>query len=186
MISSSFERLVCHPNPVTRQAARIGFFKGEHFDVEFTAERPKRRLTLEFPPRRPPTPESARDYSGRKMGRLTAMFWFCRSKCGESSVWVVRCDCGRYEFRKKLARWLNRGQQNAMCEVCERELEIINKDKGRSRATSGERTLKWIKAMQRLGLSDDEIMAIRAKNNITTTNKTLSDIRRELKETSHG
>src|SRR5699024_3234912 len=141
------ELLIC-PQPINYQAVYVGFFKGEHFEVEFTEDRPKRRLTLDNPPRRPATPKGIADHSGNRNGRMTALYWVAPTKNKKpervSSWWCVKCDCGRYELRKRLFTWRQRHPDD-MCEICEREQEIISGQHLRapSKKRTAERMLKW-------------------------------------------
>ncbi|OWV29446.1 hypothetical protein [Halomonas campaniensis] len=170
-----------HGAPVDRQALRVGFFPGEHFEVEFTEDRPKRRITLDAPPRRPKRPKTARDYTGLINGRMTALFWLKPTGNGQSSYWVVRCDCGKYEIRKKLGKWHKKHGGEDMCEVCEREREMLNGFSPKaSRRTQGERLLRWVDEMRQLGLNDAEITAIRCNDNLDTKGKTVEEIRQAL------
>lgn len=181
MKNSSFEKLKEHPFPIDYQSARIGFFKGEHFNVEFTEDRPKRRLTMETPPKRPQAPENARDHAGIRNGRMTAQFFLRQTANGQSSWWVVKCDCGKYELRKKLGKWTSKHDGNDMCEICEREAEMLSGLIPRkSKAKMGERLFKWIDSMRALGLTDEEIVAIR-QGDITTKGKDKNQIRAALK-----
>lgn len=169
-----------HNKPVDRQALRVGFFQGVHFEVEFTDDRPKRRLTLEAPPRRPKQHATVRDHTGLRNGRMTAMYWLRPTKDGESSWWVVRCDCGKYELRKKLGKWLRKHNGNDMCEICEREQEMISGVQPRqSKRTVGERLFRWVDSMRQLGLNDAEIAAIRQRD-ITITGMTADEIRQAI------
>lgn len=173
------KELLTHPAPVDRQAARVGFFRGEHFDVEFTRQRPKRRVTMMAPPLRPPRPMSAVDYTGLRRGRVAAVFWFRQTADGEGSVWVVRCDCGAYEFRKKPGRWRKQPNPLDMCEICEREREMLRGPSSKKR--SGLRVLRWVEQMRRLGLSDHEITAVRMSGDIETGHRSAAEIRRQLR-----
>ncbi|MBR9880762.1 MAG: hypothetical protein GYB17_14840 [Gammaproteobacteria bacterium] len=180
MKDSPFTRLIDHAQPIDRLAVTVGFFKGEHFEVEFTEERPKRRLTLEVPPRCPKQPDTIRNHTGLRNGRMTALFWVAPTKNGESSWWVVRCACGKYELRKKLGTWPQKYGGNDMCEVCEREQEMLTGAiPHKSRRTIGERLFRWVESMKRLGLSETEIVSIR-QGNITTKDKSATEIRHAI------
>lgn len=176
---SLFEQLLQHPRPVDSQAVKVGFKAGEHFEATFDEKRPKRRLTMDAPPRMPERPDWERNYTELRKGRLTALFWFKPRPNRKSSIWVVRCDCGRYEFRFKLCRWLRENCANDMCEICERELEMQKGPKSNDRRV--ERLLDWIEKMRRLGLTDDEITIVHAVGKVQTIDKTGDEIRHALK-----
>lgn len=182
MKDSPTSRLEDHPYPIDFQAVRVGFFKGEHFDVEFTDKRPKRRLTMECPPKKPIPPAGFRDHSGERNGRMVAMFWVGRTNNGESSWWVVKCDCGRYELRKKLGKWHKKYGGNDKCEVCEREKEMLrgNIAEQPKKNKKAERVLKWIEEMRCKGLSETEIKEIYLTGGIETKGKNVGQIRASL------
>lgn len=99
------------PLPVDRVAARVVFSRRPADETNFRprgARAPSRRecfkfATFETPPR--PTgkrPKHYVDLSGRRVGRLTFMYFYGREKFGEAKnqpYWVVRCDCGFFELR---------------------------------------------------------------------------------------
>lgn len=178
MADSPISKLSASDRPVDSTALKVGFYRGEHFTVEFDSHRPKRRITLEMPPLRPKTPVRFKNYEGVRSGRLTGVFWWKKTRSGQASVWLVKCDCGRYEFRKKLGRWLKKSNPKDMCEICEREAEMISQQKS-SRKTSGERTLKWASALHEMGFSSDEISFIR-KNEISTKFLSAEQIRQSF------
>ena len=183
MADSSFAALANHPEPVNRQSVVVGFFRGEHFDVEFTSERPKRRLTLEAPPYPRERPVQAVDYTGLRNGRMTAFAWQRPSNSGGRTVWVARCDCGRYEFRRP-GSWAVHGNSNDMCEICEREAEMLAGPS--SKKLAPERLMKWVNKLRAIGLSDDEITLVRL-GDIETSGKSAAQIRADLARISaHG
>ncbi|MCO7246357.1 hypothetical protein [Halomonas sp. Mc5H-6] len=74
-----------------------------------------------------------------------------------------------------------------MCEICEREREMLNGFQPKaSRRTQGERLLRWVEEMRHLGLNDAEITAIRCNDSLTTKGKTAEEIRQALDKTSHA
>ncbi|HAO01687.1 MAG: hypothetical protein Tp170SUR00d2C46354221_38 [Prokaryotic dsDNA virus sp.] len=175
MRNSPISKLKDHQRPADSTALRVGFFKGENFEVEFTHSRPKRRITLENPPPKPKMPATAKDYAGMRNGRMTAFFWFRESPSKTSSIWVVKCDCGRYEFRKKIGRWIKGYKDgNDMCEICEREREMLT---GRtSKENEGKRRLRFIEKMRTKGLQDNDIERLMRLGVGLETAKTKSEI----------
>jgi hypothetical protein len=130
-------------------------------------------------------PEKAFDYQGRRCGRLVACYFhhsLVRSGNRTKAVWVCRCDCGRYEFRQP-ARWIRKKVQSDCCEICLREREMITKSGvplRLSKKYAPARLMRWIGDMRALGLSDDEICAIRQGGTISTPGKTADEIRAAL------
>ncbi len=43
----------------------------------------------------------------------------------QSSKWVVRCDCGNYEHRKRILRWLGTAAED-MCSECHKRNYLLN------------------------------------------------------------
>lgn len=141
--------------PVDRTARRV-LSGGEHFEARFDDARPKFKATMEAPPAPPePRPESAVDHAGKRVGRMTALYWYKPTHSGKSSVWVVRCDCGRFEFRSHLLKWEKKA--NDMCEVCTRELEMQAGPNSKERRL--ERVQKFLAKLVRLGLTEAEAVA---------------------------
>ncbi|RUR43375.1 hypothetical protein [Vreelandella populi] len=178
MADSPISRLDASFKPVDSTAVRVGYFRGEHFTVVFDERRPKYRLTMDTPPLRPKPPARYKNFEGCRSGRLVAIFWWKKTRSGQASVWLVKCDCGRYEFRRQLSRWLKKVDSNEMCEVCEREKEMLSQQKS-SRKTSGERTLNWAHKLKALGLTDKEISHVR-KLEIDTKGLSAEQIRLNL------
>ena len=179
MKNSPMHKIVHHPKPVDGTAARVGFFRGEHFDVEFTEDRPKRRLTMDMPPRCAALPALAFDFSGWRRGRMIAFRFFRLHRNGKSAIWVARCDCGRFEFRRPY-KWLKHPNDLDMCEVCEREREVLSGYRFGSGERHQQRLLVWVAHQRRLGLTDAEIAAVR-RLDLTVRGKSLEQIREEIK-----
>lgn len=178
MSRSPFEKLALHCKPVDKNALRVGFFRGEHFDVEFTEDRPKRRVTLDAPPTPRLRPERATDYTGLRKGRMTAFAWHRASGGVGATVWVARCDCGRFEFRRP-GKWAANGNPNDMCEVCEREAEMLRGPSSRKRHP--ERLMKWAARLLRMGITEAELCVLRA-GDIPTHGRTTEEIRAAIAE----
>jgi hypothetical protein len=118
---------------------------------------------------------------------MTALFWLKPTSNGQSSYWVVRCDCGKYEIRKKLGKWHKKYGGEDMCEVCEREREMLNGFRPKASLRSqGERLLRWAEEMRQLGLNDAEITAIRCSDRLDTKGKTAEEIRQALRNASRA
>ena len=134
-LKSSFPSLLEHKKPVDKAAVRVGFFKGEHFDVSFPEHMIIR--TMDTPPKCKTRPVSAKDYTGMRHGRMTAISWFRPSRNGGKTVWIARCDCGKYEFRRP-ARWASHPSPDDdpdRCEHCRRR-DVIKKQ-GNSQGGDG-------------------------------------------------
>jgi len=120
---------------------------------------------------------------------MTAL-WFYKQqdKPRGKSIWVCRCDCGKYEFRKP-CKWLRAKNQLPSkepdkCEICkirDRNRQGINTlASTRTAVTRPDRLMKWVNKMRGLGLSDMEIADIRRLDIISTEGKTVKEIREEL------
>ena len=165
LCASSFSALPAHNRPVDRRALVVGFFRGEHFDADFS-RRTKNKVTMIAPPKAPNRPATVKDYTGKRNGQIVCCFWWSKTRDNEGSVWVVRCDCGNYEFRSKPGKWDAHPNNNDACEHCQRKREMIEKaGSGNSmRFSSSEnhpyRLVAFIKKLRGKGLSDKEIEKI--------------------------
>lgn len=178
MTLSTFEKLKLHPAPVNKAAATVGFHKGEHFEVRFDSDRPKQKITLDYPPSSSPRPPQATDYTGLRRGRMTAYTWHRPSCSGKGTWWVCRCDCGLYEYRRP-GTWASKPLPGDMCELCLRAKEMFRGPN--SRQQMPERLAAWIQKMRALGLSDLEIALIRAPGmNVDTAGRSLDEVREQL------
>ncbi len=62
-------------------------------------------------------PELA-ELPGRRRGRMTIIGYAANQGGGKQGAkWVVRCDCGNYEHRRSIFRWLGTDDDD-MCWVC--------------------------------------------------------------------
>ena len=183
MAESSFGLLVRNTKPVNRQAAVVGFFRGEHFEARFDSDRPKIYRTFRYPPSADTErPAGANDYTGARSGRMQACYYVKTKELSGSrfrDVWVCRCDCGLFEFRSP-SRWTRKGITDDACEPCRRKAEMISAGRpdtaGNSKKTMPERLMRWVSQMRGMGFSDDEICAIR-RLDITTNGMSSSEIR---------
>ena len=107
------------PNSAT--AAKVTS-KGTHYEPSFNASA---RDTLDMPPAMKHSsefthPDALATYNemvGSRTGRLTVLGIATGNNKKKNARWVVRCDCGKYEFRK--ARALrNPANSHDRCTVC--------------------------------------------------------------------
>lgn len=190
-IASAFEKLQTHDRPVNRMAVIVGFASGQHFDPDFS-RRTKSKATMVAPPRAPVRPDHEIDYTGKRRGSVVCAFWFKKTRVGNGAVWVVRCDCGNYEFRERPGRWdISHQKPNDACEECVRKREMLSRYGGQNRMgytshqTAGERTLRFIERLKSMGLTLEEITEIRhlnldAKGSVDDIRKRLSEAKGEL------
>lgn len=66
-------------------------------------------------PRAAPAP--MRELVGKRRGRMTIYGYAADQGGGVSAKWVARCDCGNYEHRTRILRWLHT-QADDMCAEC--------------------------------------------------------------------
>lgn len=65
-------------------------------------------------------PKALHDLIGKRRGRLIIMGYAAQQGAKEQQAkWVVRCDCGNFEHRTRILRWLNT-QADDMCTECQR------------------------------------------------------------------
>ncbi len=63
-----------------------------------------------------PRPAQATDYTGRQRGKMTAIAWYRASRSGKGTLWLCRCECGRYEYRRP-GTWAARPHPEDRCEA---------------------------------------------------------------------
>lgn len=178
-----FNEFPTHSLPINRMAAKVAFYSGEHFDPTFSENH--HPITMETPPKRRPLPTEANDYTGLRHGRMTAFQYFRPSRKNRAvrAVWVARCDCGRYEFRRP-GRWIKHPSPEFdpdRCEYCRRTDTIVRNGGKSADQTRPQRLMAWVRSMRCLGFSDEEITQIR-NSDIQTAGCTSDQIRAQLLE----
>ncbi|MCO8161313.1 hypothetical protein NJC38_03990 [Pseudomonas sp. 21LCFQ010] len=105
---------------------------------------------------------------------MTAIAWYRRSHSGKATVWLCRCDCGLFEYRRP-GTWVARPFPDDMCRACLRA-------KGpNARHTAPERLQRWCEELRSLGLTDVEIARIQAPGaTVEARGKTAAEIREQL------
>lgn len=89
------------------------------------------------PPPLAALPPNAEDLAGRKVGRLTVVRY--HGKVGKFGRWLVRCQCGDYELRRRTAIVNYRpgdGRNEASCQACDylRHIRWVAANAGSGRA----------------------------------------------------
>lgn len=131
-------------------------------------------ITLNHLPTLSPRPDNAADHTGKRRGTLTAIAWYRPSRSGKGTVWLCRCDCGLFEYRRP-GTWANRPSPDDTCKACLRA-------KGpNARHTAPARLQRWADSLRSLGLTDAEIARIRAPGMmVETRGLTAIEIREQL------
>ncbi|MEE4747322.1 hypothetical protein V2K65_10265 [Pseudomonas alliivorans] len=134
------------------------------------------KITLHCLSQLQPRPEHATDHTGKRRGKLTAIAWCRSSRSGKGAVWVCRCDCGLFEYRRP-GTWASRVSPDDMCDTCLRA-------KGpNARDTASQRLQRWVDSLRDLGLTDSEIARIQIPGMmVETRGRTLFEIREQLAE----
>lgn len=133
-----------------------------------------RQITLDTLPDLSPRPDSAVDYTGRRRGKMTAFAWCRRSHSGKATVWLCRCDCGLFEYRRP-GTWAARPFPDDMCRAC------LQAKGPNARHTAPERRQRWCEELRSLGLTDAEIARIQAPGaNVETRGRAAVEIREQL------
>ncbi|GAB7528606.1 hypothetical protein PS3A_10150 [Pseudomonas sp. 3A(2025)] len=134
----------------------------------------KTKLTLTHLPKLPPRPEHAADHTGKRRGQMTAIAWSRPSRSGKGTVWLCRCDCGLFEYRRP-GTWVSKPFPDDLCHMCQRA-------KGaNARAAAPERLQRWVDGLRSLGLTDTEITHIQSLGmQVETKGKTALEIRGQL------
>jgi len=107
--------------PVDKQAARVVFFGGEHWDHKKKITCISQATPLQIKRVRPNEP----DLTGIKFGRFVVLGALAQKAGANGRAWVVRCECGTYETRRAKAI---RNPNNALdrCQHC-RELAHVKR-----------------------------------------------------------
>ena len=102
--------------PIDRVAARGFVAKGE--DYKFKCELTAGQKEYEYPPSCCAWPYLKKhDLSGLKSGRLTVLGWSGeRSKKDRGSLWICKCNCGRYVKRRSKSI---KNNSESMCSKCD-------------------------------------------------------------------
>ena len=136
------------PKAINIVASRVAFYPGD------TYVSPKPSIPsngLDLPPKAlmPDTCAAFVEYGGHRRGRIMALrFWGYDGK-GEA-VFLMRCDCGRYAFRK-IVQWASKGQHSDNCGVCEKVVSLSHRNQRRDRSRL--RRAAWITSMLGAGLT---------------------------------
>lgn len=116
------QQLLTTPLPIDRVARRVtNKAKPEHLwqplpkPVERIAHSRTVIATCE-PPTAMPCTQLARIIGGKR-GRLTVVGYAAEQGTAQLTKWVVRCDCGNYEIRTRILRWLGT-EADDMCSEC--------------------------------------------------------------------
>ena len=116
------ERLQQNPLPIDRVARRVTK-KARLEDTWRPATKPAPHHifssnVLEVAPLPPAAPKELLGLIGRRRGRLTVLGYAkLQGSKGQQAKWVVRCDCGNYEQRTRILRWLGTDVDD-MCSEC--------------------------------------------------------------------
>ncbi len=101
------------------------------------------KITLHCLSQLQPRPEHATDHTGKRRGMLTAIAWCRSSRSGKSAVWVCRCDCGLFEYRRP-GTWASRVSPDDMCDTCLRaNVQIVSLELTEKPFSSAFLTLRW-------------------------------------------
>ena len=125
-------------------------------------------------PEIPPRPDYAIDHTGKQRGKMTAIAWYRSSTLGKGALWLCRCECGLFEYRRP-GNWASRPHPEDMCDVC------LRARGPNSKVTAQVRFQQWIDGLRSLGLTDEEIAQVTASGNaIETRGKTAAEIREQI------
>lgn len=130
--------------------------------------------SIESLPELSPRPDYAIDHTGKQRGKMTAIAWYRSSRSGKGTLWLCRCECGLFEFRRP-GTWETRPHPDDICEVCLRA-------KGpNSKVTAQARFQQWTDGLRSLGLTENEIIQVTASGKaIETRGKTAAEIRDQI------
>lgn len=130
--------------------------------------------TLKHLPQLSPRPTQAADHTGKRRGQMTAIAWARSSRSGKGTVWLCRCDCGLYEYRRP-GTWGSRSCPEDMCAVC-LQVKVLS-----GGPTTPQRRQAWADGLRAMGLSEAEIGRIQALGKqVQTRGCSLVEIREQL------
>lgn len=132
------------------------------------------RATFDHLPTLSTRPDYAPDYTGKRRGTMTAIAWYRPSRSGKGALWLCRCNCGLYEYRRP-GTWESRPHPDDTCDICLRA-------KGpNARQTAPERLRQWMDGLRGLGLTDTEVAWLRdSGSGVDTRGKTAAEIREQI------
>jgi hypothetical protein len=110
-----------HRVPVDREAA-LCFAKQPAADELSIEARAGVNTTMEPREIRTP-PETIKDWTGKRKDGIVVIGYHARKVQPNGTVnhlWVVRCDCGRFETRRH-KRLSSRGPKYDVCKICHKE-----------------------------------------------------------------
>lgn len=144
-----------NPLPVDGNAARVGFFPGDHY----SPNRPVNQGQIfDAPPlRRTDVDSLFQHVAGMRRGRLVALYLHHLNQNNKES-WVMRCDCGKYTFRfiRGWSRRVDVFDECLVCQVTRGKTKIC-----KSHATAGFRFEKWVARMIDVGFTRQQCLIIR-------------------------
>ncbi|WP_109514371.1 hypothetical protein [Pseudomonas ovata] len=130
--------------------------------------------TFDHLPDLSPRPVQAVDHTGKRRGKMTAIAWVRASRSGKGTVWLCRCECGRYEYRRP-GTWVSKPLPDDRCKIC------LQARGPNARQTAPRRLQQWQQDMRDLGLTDEEIGLLQAPGmNVDTRGRTVAQIREQL------
>lgn len=104
------EKLLQNPLPMDRVAARV---TRPAKATDLWAPKPKNlhqfvasANVLRTAPLPAGVPRDMRELPGKRRGRMVIVGYAADQGVGLSAKWVVRCDCGNYEHRTRILRWI--------------------------------------------------------------------------------
>lgn len=118
-MSNIFDRLSTS-SPINRSAGVAVGSRGVHYEPKLN----NARVTLDAPPRMRPPPPNAPDLVGLQFGRLRIVGLSAEL----NGRWVVRCVCGKYEFRSARAARGEHAELDA-CSYCQHLDKLKHQDR---------------------------------------------------------
>lgn len=128
----SRDKLLQNPIPINRVAARV-IKRAKPEDVwlpRVEAVEHIKHSTNALPtsPIHHQAPTEIRNVIGRRRGRFTVVGFGVqdgsRRSGNKNACWVVRCDCGNYEHRTRVLRWLSTECDDMCIECAHRKAKI--------------------------------------------------------------
>lgn len=143
-----FSNLLDTPLPVDRVARRVTR-KAKPEDVWMpsvvvpeTKKFSREVLAVTEAPRNPVAQRIAHEVIGKRRDRLVVIGYAKdQGSQKQSAKWVCRCDCGNFEHRTRILRWLGTADTN-MCQECQKRSFLKRQTREPAKPKADRKTLE--------------------------------------------
>lgn len=140
--------------PINMQT-RIVTSEGEHWEPRIPGH--MAHLVFDAPKKCHKPPPSEADFVGLRRGNLVAV-GFLNRKPNSKSIWLMRCDCGKYTIRL-IKGWVKRLDAHDECDACKVTRSIANHQNGKEKIKNFKRA-KFAQSLRDEGMTEGQIQAV--------------------------